>query len=91
MDRRGLSAPGLLVRDHGRLSIGDAERLTGENRNTLKQHFRALVGDGHLTLNGAGRGAPEKWESDRYRPARALGRGAAAYTGGNIKKTKPEI
>ncbi|MGQ0563563.1 MAG: Fic family protein [Gemmobacter sp.] len=46
-----------LVRDHGRLTIGDAERLTGENRNTLKQHFRALVGDGHLALNGAGRGA----------------------------------
>ena len=46
-----------LVRDHGRLSIGDAERLTGKNRNTLKQHFRSLVADGHLSLNGAGRGA----------------------------------
>ncbi|HQU70133.1 MAG TPA: Fic family protein [Albidovulum sp.] len=45
------------VRDHGRLTIGDAERLTGENRNTLKLHFRALVGDGHFVLNGAGRGA----------------------------------
>lgn len=46
-----------LARDHGRLTIGDAERLTGQNRNTLKQHFRALVADGHLSLNGAGRGA----------------------------------
>ena len=46
-----------LVRDHGRLTIGDAERLMGENRNTLKQHFRRLVSDGHLALNGAGRGA----------------------------------
>lgn len=46
-----------LVRDHGRLTIGDAERLTSENRNTLKQHFRGLVADGHLALNGAGRGA----------------------------------
>ena len=46
-----------LVRDHGRLTIGDAERLTGENRNTLKQHFRGLVAHGHLILNGAGRGA----------------------------------
>lgn len=45
-----------LVRDHGRLTIGDAERLSGQNRNTLKQHFRALVADGHLSLNGAGRG-----------------------------------
>jgi Fic family protein len=46
-----------LVRDHGRMTIGDAERLTGENRNTLKQHFRGLVAAGHLALNGAGRGA----------------------------------
>jgi Fic family protein len=46
-----------LVRDHGRLTIGDAARLTGQNRNTLKQHFRALVADGLLSLNGAGRGA----------------------------------
>ena len=46
-----------LARDHGRLTIGDAERLTGENRNTLKQHFRGLVAYGHLALNGAGRGA----------------------------------
>ena len=46
-----------LVRDHGRLTIGDAERLTGQNRNTLKQHFRTLVADGRLSLNGAGRGA----------------------------------
>ena len=39
-----------LVRDHGRLTIGDAERLTGENRNTLKQHFRGLVA--HSTEGG---------------------------------------
>ncbi len=32
-----------LVQEHGRLSIGDAVKLTGANRNTLKQHFRALV------------------------------------------------
>lgn len=44
-----------LVREHGRLTIGDAERLTGENRNTLKQHFRVFVNAGHLALNGAGR------------------------------------
>jgi Fic family protein len=51
-----------LVRDHGRLSIGDAERLTSENRNRLKQHFRGLVAADHLSLNGAGRGA---WYSIR--------------------------
>ena len=46
-----------LVRDQGRLTIGEAEKLTGMNRNTLKQYFRTLVADGHLSLNGAGRGA----------------------------------
>jgi Fic family protein len=46
-----------LVRDQGRLTISEAERLTGVNRNTLKQYFRTMVADGHLTLNGAGRGA----------------------------------
>jgi len=46
-----------LVQEHGRLSIGDAVKLTGANRNTLKQHFRALVSEGHLKLHGQGRGA----------------------------------
>lgn len=46
-----------LVRNHGRLTMADAVRLTGANRNTLKQHFRALVTDGHLALHGQGRGA----------------------------------
>ncbi len=46
-----------LVREHGRLNISNAERLTQVNRNTLKQYFRVLVADGHLALNGAGRGA----------------------------------
>jgi hypothetical protein len=27
------------ARDHGRISIGEAETLTGANRNTLKLHF----------------------------------------------------
>ncbi len=44
------------VREHGRITMGDAIRLTGGNRNTLKQHFRALVERGHLGLQGAGRG-----------------------------------
>jgi hypothetical protein len=35
--------------------MGDAIRLTGGKRNTLKQHFRALVEQGHLGLHGAGR------------------------------------
>ena len=44
------------TREHGRITMGDAMRLTGGNRNTLKQHFRALVERGQLGLHGAGRG-----------------------------------
>jgi hypothetical protein len=32
------------AREHGRITMGDAIRLTGGNRNTLKQHFRAPGG-----------------------------------------------
>ena len=44
------------AREHGRITMGDAIRLTNGNRNTLKQHFRALVEQGHLSQRGAGRG-----------------------------------
>lgn len=44
------------AREHGRITMGDAIRLTNGNRNTLKQHFRALVEQGHLVQRGAGRG-----------------------------------
>jgi len=44
------------AREHGRITMGDAIRLTHGNRNTLKQHFRALVEQGHLSQHGAGRG-----------------------------------
>jgi Fic family protein len=46
-----------LTREQGRLTMADAVKLTGANRNTLKQHFRALVNDGHLELHGQARGA----------------------------------
>lgn len=45
------------VREHGRITIGQAISLTGASRNTLKQHFRGLVERGHLVLRGSGRGA----------------------------------
>lgn len=45
------------TREHGRITMGDAIRLTGSSRNTLKQHFRALVEQGHLMQGGAGRGS----------------------------------
>jgi len=44
------------ARDHGRITMGEAIRLTQGNRNTLKQHFRALVEQGQLRRHGAGRG-----------------------------------
>jgi Fic family protein len=44
------------AREHGRVTIGDVIKLTGVSRNTLKQHFRALVTQGHLNQQGSGRG-----------------------------------
>ena len=42
---------------HGRITMAEAVRLTGANRNTLKGHFRALVESNRLSVHGAGRGA----------------------------------
>lgn len=58
------------AREHGRITMGDAIRLTGGNRNTLKQHLRALVERGHLAQRGAGRGVWYEFAS----PAAASGR-----------------
>jgi Fic family protein len=44
------------ARLNGRVTMGEAMRLTGASRNTLKQHFRALVRHGHLDQHGSGRG-----------------------------------
>ncbi|WP_041353595.1 Fic family protein [Nitrosomonas eutropha] len=44
------------AREHGRVTIGNAIKLTGVSRNTLKQHFRNLVEQGHLNQQGSGRG-----------------------------------
>jgi Fic family protein len=45
------------AREHGRVTMGEAIKLTGASRNTLKQHFRALVEHGMLDRHGSGRGA----------------------------------
>ncbi len=45
------------AREHGRITMANAIRLTGTSRNTLKQHLRALVEQGHLKQHGSGRGA----------------------------------
>ncbi len=44
------------AREHGRVTIGEATRLTGASRNTLKQHFRTLTENGTLNRHGSGRG-----------------------------------
>lgn len=46
-----------LAREQGRVTMGDVIRLTGASRNTLKQHFRTLVDQGHITRHGSGRGS----------------------------------
>lgn len=44
------------AREHGRITMGEAIKLTGASRNTLKQHFRDLVERQHLEQHGSGRG-----------------------------------
>ncbi|MEM9722627.1 MAG: Fic family protein [Bacteroidota bacterium] len=44
------------VRNHGRITMGDAVAITQASRNTLKGHFKVLVQKNMLVLNGKGRG-----------------------------------
>jgi Fic family protein len=46
-----------LAREHGRVTMAEAVRVSGASRNTIKEHLRALVEQRHLVLHGAGRGA----------------------------------
>jgi DNA-binding Lrp family transcriptional regulator len=46
-----------LAREHGRVTVAEAARVSGASRNTVKGRLKALVGQGHLTPHGAGRGA----------------------------------
>lgn len=41
------------AKQFGRVTIGDMLRITGASRNTLKEHFRSLVSQGHLVRHGA--------------------------------------
>lgn len=44
------------AREHGRITMAEAIKLTGASRNTLKQHFRDLTERNHLEQHGGGRG-----------------------------------
>jgi Fic family protein len=43
------------ARSRGRVSMGDMIRLTDASRNTLKEHFKRLLEQGHLVREGAGK------------------------------------
>jgi len=45
-----------LCRERGRVTVADAVKVTGANRNTIKDHLRGLARAGHLEKRGAGRG-----------------------------------
>jgi len=45
------------ARNHGRVTMAEAIRLTGASRNTLKMHFRSLAASGTLVPRGRARGA----------------------------------
>ena len=51
-----------MCRTRERITVAEAVRLTGANRNTIKDHLRALTHAGHLDRHGAGRGS---WYSPR--------------------------
>jgi len=45
-----------IAREHGRVTVSSAEKITSANRNTIKFHLRKLVESGHLKQRGTGRG-----------------------------------
>lgn len=45
-----------LCGEHGRLTVAQASKLTGANRNTVKDHLSKLTKAGQLVRHGAGRG-----------------------------------
>lgn len=45
-----------LCRERGRVTVAGATRVTGANRNTIKDHLTALARAGHIEKHGAGRG-----------------------------------
>ncbi len=46
-----------LCREHGRVTVAEAAKVTGANRNTIKDHLKALAKAGHIERHGAGRGS----------------------------------
>lgn len=45
-----------IAREHGRVTVADATKVTNTNRNTIKDHIKSLTKNGHLEQHGKGRG-----------------------------------
>jgi len=45
-----------LCGERGRVTVAEAAKVTGANRNTIKDHLKALTKAGHIKQHGAGRG-----------------------------------
>jgi Fic family protein len=46
-----------LCKERGRVTVAEIAKITGANRNTVKDHLAALTRNGQLSRHGAGRGA----------------------------------
>ncbi len=46
-----------LCRERRRITVAEAEKATGANRSTIKDHLKALSRAGHIAQHGAGRRA----------------------------------
>ena len=45
-----------IAREHGRVTVADAVKITGVSRNTVKDHMKTLKANGHMNGHGSGRG-----------------------------------
>ena len=46
-----------IAKQHGKVALRDARKITGANRNTIKAHIADLVRRGQLRMVGKGKGA----------------------------------
>ena len=45
-----------IIREHGRVTVREAVKLTGANRNTVKDHLKQLTRNNHIVRRGRGKG-----------------------------------
>ena len=45
-----------IARRHGKVTVRDAQKMTGANRDTIKAHIKELVRRGRLKMFGVGKG-----------------------------------